>query len=127
MSQIDWNQLTNLSCSSEANDIKDLCKMEEDFDRESQFKILPEEQLTSVHPEELMCRSDDDMSSLLDADRKFPCYFCEKRFKKRSHLNGHILIHKLQETGVAKFACNICDKQFVHKGHYNVHMRNHTG
>ena len=60
-------------------------------------------------------------------NKKYPCGFCLKRFKRRSHLNEHKMIHKLRESGEGSYTCRLCNKQFIHKGHFNVHLLTHSG
>ncbi|KAI5707132.1 hypothetical protein M8J75_014861 [Diaphorina citri] len=42
-------------------------------------------------------------------ERKFPCTFCEKSFKRKLHLKVHTRTH----TGEKPYACYLCDKRFA--------------
>ena len=59
-------------------------------------------------------------------ERNYQCNFCGKRFKRRSHLNEHQLLHKLQKSGERPELCTICGKRFLTPSHLRVHMRSHV-
>ena len=49
------------------------------------------------------------------------CDVCGKRFKCKSALEIHILVH----TGERPFGCDICKKTFSQKGNLKQHLRTH--
>ena len=72
-----------------------------------------------------------DKSSLLSPDStvmkssneegKYPCSFCKKSFKWRSHWKSHERIH----TGERPFKCEICQKTFTRSDGLQSHKVNH--
>ncbi|KAJ1524552.1 hypothetical protein ONE63_011040 [Megalurothrips usitatus] len=58
----------------------------------------------------------------LDA-RQFFCDLCDRRYKKKSHLERHQRVH----TGVRPYPCPTCDKRFAVRSILNQHIRVHTG
>ncbi|KAL4233189.1 hypothetical protein ACF0H5_007873 [Mactra antiquata] len=81
----------------------------------------------------------------------FTCYICDKKFKSKGKLNGHMAIHMFVKphscmyckkqfsdssnlkmhlhihTGVKNFKCNECGKAFRQKAHLDNHLVVHTG
>lgn len=60
-----------------------------------------------------------------DADRKYSCESCGKRYKQKSHL----LVHKRTHDGVRPFVCDFepCGKSFVTNSALRAHLRVHSG
>lgn len=56
-------------------------------------------------------------------DRPYVCEFCERGFKKSSHLKQHIRSH----TGEKPYKCIQCSRAFVSNGVLKEHLRTHTG
>uniref|UniRef100_A0A3B4BDQ2 C2H2-type domain-containing protein n=1 Tax=Periophthalmus magnuspinnatus TaxID=409849 RepID=A0A3B4BDQ2_9GOBI len=51
------------------------------------------------------------------------CPECGKRFLRKDHLQGHMIIH----TGERPHKCSFCEKTFIRQNHLKTHLRNHTG
>ncbi|XP_034237065.1 zinc finger protein 235-like isoform X2 [Thrips palmi] len=55
--------------------------------------------------------------------RQFFCNLCDRRYKKKSHLERHFRVH----TGVRPYKCHICEKRFAVRSILKQHIRVHTG
>ena len=56
-----------------------------------------------------------------DAEKKYGCMICKKRFKWRSHWKSHERIH----TGERPFQCTICGKRFTRSDGLQCHKKVH--
>uniref|UniRef100_A0A3Q2QM78 Zinc finger protein OZF-like n=1 Tax=Fundulus heteroclitus TaxID=8078 RepID=A0A3Q2QM78_FUNHE len=59
----------------------------------------------------------------IQGDKPFGCDVCGKRFKRRTHIKLHMMIH----TGKTEHSCDVCSKGFKDKTSLLTHMRLHTG
>uniref|UniRef100_A0A672K3D3 Zinc finger protein 574-like n=1 Tax=Sinocyclocheilus grahami TaxID=75366 RepID=A0A672K3D3_SINGR len=59
-----------------------------------------------------------------EAQPKFPCSICKKRFSSQVHLLRH---RRTTHTTERRFKCNICGKPFKKQIHLRNHLRTHTG
>ena len=49
---------------------------------------------------------------------QYSCFYCFKRFPKRSNARDHIMIH----YELKPFVCRLCGKAFRQKGHHKYHV-----
>ena len=52
-------------------------------------------------------------------ERPYKCNSCDGRFKRKSHLSIHMLIH----SGGRPYKCTVSNKHFIHNHHLTRHMR----
>lgn len=58
-----------------------------------------------------------------NGERPYKCVYCQRAFKKSSHLKQHIRSH----TGEKPYTCSVCRKAFVSSGVLKAHSRTHNG
>ncbi|XP_055311515.1 zinc finger protein 878-like [Sitodiplosis mosellana] len=58
-----------------------------------------------------------------DADRKYACPLCDRKFFSSNHLKCHQKVH----ISVRSFSCKFCKANYKYKGDLNKHLKTHLG
>ena len=53
-----------------------------------------------------------------ERERKYPCTYCDKKFKRNAHLSNHLRLH----TGEKPFVCQACSCAFAQESALRYHL-----
>ncbi|XP_034981147.1 zinc finger protein 236 isoform X1 [Zootoca vivipara] len=81
--------------------------------------IQDQSQELELHPQRSQFLEDNEDQN----KRSYRCEYCNKGFKKSSHLKQHVRSH----TGEKPYKCQLCGRGFVSSGVLKSHEKTHTG
>ena len=70
----------------------------------------------------LISKSPKQIENNQNSDSMFQCHLCEKKFKRQTHLQQHLVTHEPRQ-----WDCDVCKKTFTTKYFLKKHKRLHTG